>query len=257
MATTNLALRLLVLLIAVCCIRPVLAEQLTLAVASNFNLAMQPLVAEYEKNHNIELHVAFASSGKLYAQIVNGAPYDLFFSADQTKSQALIDLGLADVSSRFTYAYGRLALWSAKPNWVDSQGEVLQSSGFNKLALANPKLAPYGAAAIEVLTKLELITATQARWVQGENISQTYQFVATQNADLGFVAASQIIYQGSLKSGSAWLVPDNHYQPIKQDAVIINSTKNIKAAKDFMGFMQSPKARAIMQDFGYHHGQTL
>jgi molybdate transport system substrate-binding protein len=232
------------------------AEPLTLAVASNFNLAMQKLVAEYETNHSEQIQIAFASSGKIFAQIINGAPYDIFFSADQVKPKALIEQGFAMSESRITYAYGRLALWSAKQNFVDNSGAILLSNSYNKLALANPKLAPYGVAAIDTLTKLGILNATQNRWVQGENISQTYQFVATQNADIGFVALSQIKYQGKLTSGSAWIVPQDLYHAIKQDAVIIKNSKNKQQANDFMEFIQSAKAQQVMQDFGYYHGAS-
>lgn len=255
MVNNSLQLHTFILLLFLFLIRPVsAAEKLTLAVASNFNLAMQALSLAYKAEHTTELQISFASSGKLYAQIVNGAPYDVFLSADQAKPQALIALNLADKTSLFTYAQGRLALWSAKPNIVDSSGQVLHTKNFNKLALANPRLAPYGASAVNILETLNLISATKDRWVLGENISQTYQFVATENADIGFVALSQIMYQGTLKSGSAWIVPQHFYQAIKQDAVVINTTKNRSRAKEFLTFLQSPKAEKIMQDYGYHAG---
>tara|TARA_R110002167_G_scaffold42935_14_gene130070 strand:+ start:15201 stop:15977 length:777 start_codon:yes stop_codon:yes gene_type:complete len=255
MVNKALHLRIVVFLSLLWLIKPInAAEPLTLAVASNFNLAMQHLVTEYEAMHKTPLQVSFASSGKLYAQIVNGAPFDIFLSADQTKPQALIDRQLAVASSRFTYAYGSLALWSAKPELVDSQGQVLHSNTYIKLAFANPKLAPYGVAAMDVLAQLGLLVATQQRWVQGENISQTYQFVATQNADLGFVALSQIMYKGQLSSGSAWVVPTTLYAPIKQDALILNRSAHKAIASEFMAFLQSPEALAILQNFGYQQG---
>jgi molybdenum ABC transporter, periplasmic molybdate-binding protein len=227
------------------------AETIKIAVAANFTSTMNELVAEFEKSSGHKVDLSSASTGKIYAQIVNGAPYQAFFAADQTTPEKLESAGKAVPGSRFTYAIGALALWSAKPNFIDEQLQVLKTGQFNKIALANPKLAPYGAAAVEALEKLDLVTATQAKWVQGENIAQTYQFVFTGNADLGFVALSQIMQNGKLMSGSYWQIPTNLHTPILQDAQILLPGKNSFATQQFMEFIQSDLAKAIIQFHGY------
>ena len=227
------------------------AEELLVAVAANFSGPMQEIAEVFTQTQPHKIQLAFGSSGKFFAQIVNGAPYDLFFSADQTKPQALIDQNLALTSSRFTYALGALALWSADPLKINNDASVLVSGNFNKLALANPKLAPYGLAAMDVLINMQLMEASQKRWVQGENIAQTYQFIASGNADIGFVAVSQIMQNAVLKKGSAWIVPSTLYRPIKQDAVLLKRSKHLTTAKLFMDFMQGPEASHIIRSFGY------
>lgn len=227
------------------------ADELLVAVASNFSLPMQQIVKDFEEQYHHKVQLAFGSSGKFFAQISHGAPYDVFFSADQTKPQALIEQNLAFSESRQTYALGALALWSTQANKVDSKGQILRQGKFNKLALANPKLAPYGLAATDVLNNLHLLEQTRPLWVQGENIAQTYQFVASQNADMGFVAVSQIMQNNQLKFGSAWLIPAKLYRPIKQDAVILKQTKVKNAAEDLMQFMQSTSVQRIILSFGY------
>lgn len=227
------------------------AESIKVAVAANFTSTMNELVAEFEKSSGHKVDLSFASTGKFYAQIVNGAPFHAFFSADQTTPEKLEAEAKAVPGSRFTYAIGALTLWSARPNFIDEQLHVLKSGSFNKLALANPKLAPYGAAAVETLEKLELVSATQAKWVQGENIAQTYQFVATANADLGFVALSQIMEKGKMKAGSYWIVPAEFHTPILQDAQILLPGKDSVAVQQLMAFMVSDAAKHIIQSHGY------
>ncbi|WP_340678590.1 molybdate ABC transporter substrate-binding protein [Paraglaciecola sp.] len=227
------------------------AEELMVAVASNFSLPMRQIAEVFAQTHPHTVQLSFGSSGKFFAQIVNGAPYDLFFSADQSKPQALIDKELAITNSRFTYALGALALWSADPHKITTSNNILLTDNFNKLALANPKLAPYGLAAMDVLSNMQLLETTRERWVQGENIAQTYQFIASHNADIGFVAVSQIMQKGKLTSGSAWFISATLYRPIKQDTVILKRVKNIGAANEFMSFMQGPEASNIIQSFGY------
>ncbi|MGL6161847.1 molybdate ABC transporter substrate-binding protein [Microbulbifer sp.] len=227
------------------------AEELMVAVASNFTAAMKEIAAEFEKTSGHRVKLASGSSGKFYAQIKNGAPFQAFFSADTAKPAALETAGLAVPGSRFTYAVGSLALWSADPSLVDDRASVLREGHFRKLALANPKLAPYGKAAVEVLRNLDLEEATRSRWVQGENIAQTYQFVATGNADLGFVALSQIVRGGQLKEGSAWTVPGDLYSPIRQDAVLLQRGADSKGAVEFLHFLRGDKARAIIESYGY------
>ena len=225
------------------------ADQLTVAVASNFIIPMQQLVSEFEKNSSHTVKLVSGSSGRFFAQISHGAPFDLFLSADSEKPQKLIDAELAIASSLFTYAYGRLVLWRADSGQVIN-ATTLSNSHFDHLAIANAKLAPYGKAAKEVLLNLGLEKQTRAKWVVGENISQTYQFVASQNAEYGFIAASQ--WQGQ---GSGWLVPENLHQPIQQDAVILTRAKENKAVFELVEYLQSPAAAVIIQNHGYQVAQ--
>lgn len=229
------------------------AERITIAVASNFTAPMKSLVAAFEQTSKHKIRVAYGSSGKFYAQINQGAPFALFFSADQAKVSALIAQGLADEKTRFTYAVGRLVLWSNRDNlFLDGQ-HFLATDKYNKLALANPRLAPYGSAALEVLSSLGLLQQSKAKWVQGENIAQTYQFIHSGNAELGFVALSQVMRTGKVAHGSYWQVPSQLHQPIKQDAIVLNSAKNSAAAKAFIRFMHSKAAKQIIAQYGYEH----
>lgn len=212
---------------------------------------MKQLVADYEKTTGNKVSMSFGSSGKFYAQIMNGAPFQVFFSADQAKPQALERANMIVPNSRFTYAIGALALWSAQPGFIDTQLYTLRQGNFRKIALANPKLAPYGAAAAEVLAKLNLVDATRAKWVQGENIAQTYQFVSTGNAELGFVALSQIMSHGNVDRGSSWVVPAELYQPIKQDAVLLNNGAHSPGAQALLAFIRSEQARSVIESYGY------
>ncbi len=221
-----------------------------MAVASNFTGAMEALATAFEQQSDHQLKLSFGSSGKFYAQIKQGAPFDVFFSADQAKPAKLQQEGAIVGGSRFTYARGALALWSTDANLVDSQGRVLNSSEYRKLALANPRLAPYGAAAMEVLRNLKLESETRSRWVQGENIAQTYQFVRSANAELGFIALSQIRTPGG-PQGSAWIVPATLYSPIRQDAVLLNRGADNPAARQFLQFVRTPAAAEIIQAYGY------
>lgn len=231
---------------------PVSAEEITVAVASNFTAAMNEIVTEFEAASGHEVRVAFGSSGKFYAQITHGAPFQAFFSADRAKAAALESDGLAVPGSRFTYAIGTLALWSRKPDVVDDEASVLKQGRFNKLALANPRLAPYGAAAVEVLQNLDLVQQTRSRWVQGENVAQTWQFVSTGNADLGFVALSQIMSRREIGTGSAWVVPKHLYSPIRQDAVLLRDGENSAATRALLRFVRDGKGAAIIAANGYH-----
>lgn len=241
----------LIAFILLCTVSTLLpAAEITVAVASNFTTTMKGLAEEFEKQTGHTLKLAFGSSGKFYAQIKNGAPFELFFSADQAKPIALEEDRLAVPGSRFTYALGSLALCSANPQKEVGE-ETLISGNFNKLAIANPRLAPYGTAAVEVLEKLGIREATEARWVQGENIAQTYQFVGTGNAQLGFVALSQIVENGRISRGKAWVVPEHLYQPIRQDAVLLEAGKQNTAARDFLRFVRAAKSRAIIESHGY------
>jgi len=227
------------------------AEQVSVAVAANFTAPMQKIAAEFEKDSGHKAQLSFGSTGKFYAQIKNGAPFQVLLSADDETPAKLEQEGLAEPGSRFTYAVGALALWSAQPGYVDGKGEVLKQGRFNKLALANPKLAPYGRAAVEVLAGMGLADALKAKFVQGENIAQTFQFVSTGNAELGFVALSQVMQDGKLASGSAWIVPASLHAPIRQDAVILAAGKGNAAATALMKYLKQDKARAIIKAYGY------
>lgn len=231
------------------------ADQITAAVASNFTAPMTDLVAAFERETGHEVRLAFGSSGKFFAQISHGAPFEVFFSADRAKPEALEQKGLIVEGSRFTYALGALALWSSRDDVPVDNAEVLRRGDYNKLALANPRLAPYGAAAVEVLESLALAEATRPRWVQGENIAQTYQFVGTGNASVGFVALAQIMERGEIRSGSAWLVPDRLHAPIRQDAVLLRRGADSVAARAFLDFVRGDAARAIIESYGYQTEQ--
>lgn len=230
------------------------ASEVRVAVASNFAAPMRALAAEFEGRSQHSVKIAYGSSGKFYAQITHGAPFDVFFSADQAKPAALSDANLALSNTQFTYAVGRLVLWSANFRDITGGAQVLAGGEFNKLALANPTLAPYGAAAVEVLQSLGLKAETQPKWVLGENITQAFQFVSTGNADLGFVAGSQLAQlqrAGQLNTTAVWQVPQAMYSPVRQDAVLLVRGAKNPAAIALLVFMQSPKAQAIIESFGY------
>jgi molybdate transport system substrate-binding protein len=227
------------------------AAEVQVAVAANFTAPMRAIAAAFEQDTGHKALLAFGSSGKFYAQIRNGAPFQVFLSADDEKPARLEQAGMAVAGTRFTYAIGQLALWSAKAGYVDNKGEVLKQGAYAHLAIANPKLAPYGAAAIEVLKNLGLLETVQPRLVQGENIAQTYQFVASGNAELGFVALSQVTRDGKLTQGSAWIVPAHLHAPIRQDAVILANGKDNAAASALMAYLKSDKAKAVIRAYGY------
>ena len=228
-----------------------LAGEVQVAVAANFTAPMQKIAAEFEKDTGHKAQLSFGATGKFYAQIRNGAPFQVLLAADDETPAKLEKEAMAQTGSRFTYAIGKLVLWSAKSGYVDDKGEVLKKGDFTKLALANPKLAPYGVAAIESMTKLGVLGAAEGKFVQGENIAQTYQFVSTGNAELGFVALSQVMKDGKIAAGSAWVVPNTLHSPIRQDAVILAKGKGNAAATALMGFLKSEKAKAIIKAYGY------
>lgn len=228
------------------------AADVIVAVASNFMAPMKEIVAEFERETDHGVKLAFGSSGKFFAQITHGAPFQLFFSADQAKPAMLEEQGMIVPGSRFTYAIGALALWSAKSDLVSHGSAVLEKGRFNKLAMANPKLAPYGAAAQEVLRNLGIYESVEPKLVQGENIAQTYQFVGSGNAELGFVALSQIMTGGKIDQGSAWFIPGYLHQPIRQDAVLLRSGENNPAAKALLQYLRSDKAKSVIESYGYN-----
>lgn len=227
------------------------ADEVQVAVAANFTAPMQQIAARFEKDTGHKATLSFGATGKFYAQIVNGAPFEILVAADDETPARLEKEGQAVAGSRFTYAIGKLVLWSADPDRVDNKGEVLKSGNFRHLAIANPKTAPYGAAAVEALGKLGLLAGLQSRFVQGENISQTQQFVVTGNAELGFVALSQVYKEGRIASGSAWAVPASLYQPILQDAVLLAKGRGKPAATALLVYLKGDKAAAIIKSFGY------
>jgi len=212
---------------------------------------MKLIAADFEKDSGYKAVLSFSATGKFYAQITNGAPFDVFLAADDATPAKLEKEGSAVSGSRFTYATGKLVLWSAQPGVVDAQGEVLKKNSFRKIAIAAPKLAPYGAAAVETMTKLGLMAALEPKLVTGESIGQAFGFVSTGNAELGFVALSQVFEGGKLKSGSAWVVPANLHSPIRQDAVLLTRGKDNKAAQALMAFLKTDKAKAVIRSFGY------
>ncbi len=226
------------------------AAEVQVAVAANFTAPMQKIAADFEQATGHQAKLSFGATGKFYAQIKNGAPFEVLLAADDETPAKLEKEDLAVAGTRYTYAIGQLALWSAKPGVVDDKGAVLKKGAFEHLALANPKLAPYGAAAVETMTKLGVLPALQPKFVQGENIAQTFQFVSTGNAELGFVALSQVYEGGKLKSGSAWIVPSGLHAPIRQDAVVLDKGRDNPAAAALLKFLKSDAARAVIQSYG-------
>ena len=247
----NLKVRWIVWFVASLTTASAMADEVQVAVAANFTLPMQRIAADFERDTGHKALMSFGATGRFYAQIKNGAPFELLLSADDETPIRLASEGAAVADSRFTYAIGRLVLWSAQAGVVDAQGAVLKAGSFRHLAIANPKTAPYGAAAVEVLTGLGLLDAVGPKLVQGENIAQAQQFVASGNAELGFVALSQVWRDGKLRSGSAWLVPTTLHTPIRQDAVLLNLGRDKPAALALLRYLQSDKARAVIRSFGY------
>ena len=228
------------------------ADEIQVAVAANFAGAAQKIAAEFEHDTGHVVKLSFGATGKFYAQIAAGAPFDVLLAADQATPGKLVAEGKAVPATLHTYAIGRLVLWSADPGVVDGKGDVLKSGKWKHLSVADAKLAPYGQAAKETLAALKLTDAVQSRLVTGENIGQALQFVQTGNAELGFVALGQVQPpDGSRVPGSMWLVPDNLYTPIRQDAVVIAATKASKAATEFVDYLAGDKARVVIKAYGY------
>lgn len=221
------------------------------AVAANFSKPMREIAAEFEKATGHTAKLSFGSTGKFVSQIENGGPFEVLLAADDKAPQRLVESGLAVADSQFTYALGRLVLWSAKPDFVDDQGKVLTKGGFKHLTVADPKLAPYGVAAVEVLKKMGLFDKLQPLFVQGENIAQTFQFVSTGNAELGFIALSQVIENGKIAKGSGWIIPDDHYAPIRQGAILMKKGAENPAAPALLDYLKSAPALAIIKKYGY------
>lgn len=227
------------------------AETVLVAVASNFTKPMTEIAEAFEKETGHTAKLSFGSSGKIVSQLENGAPFEMFLSADDEKPLKLEQTGLTVSGSRFTYALGTLVLWSVKPGYVDEQGQILAKGGFSHLALADPKLAPYGVAAVQVINNMGLTEKLQPLLVQGENISQAHQFVGTGNAELGFVALSQVIKDGKIGEGSGWIVPASMHTPIRQDAVLLKTGEENPAAPALLNYLKSTQAEAIIAKYGY------
>ena len=227
------------------------AAEAQVAVAANFAEPIKAIAAVLEKTTGHTIQVTLGATGKLYAQIQNGAPFDVLLAADAKAPEALEKHGLTQPGSRFTYATGKLVLWSADARRVDAQGDVLKSPSLRKVAYAAPKVAPYGAAAVETMDKLGLTASLTPRLVQGESIGQTFGFVYTGNADVGFVALSQVLEGGKLKSGSMWVVPQTLYSPIRQDAVVLKKAAGNEAAQALMKLLKSPDIKDLIRSYGY------
>jgi len=224
------------------------AGETKVAVAANFTEAAKEIATKFKAKTGHDATLSFGSSGQFYTQIANGAPYEVFLSADVERPQRAEAEGLAVPGSRFTYATGRLVLWSKTPGLVDGKGAVLSKGKFEKLAIADPKAAPYGQAAVETLTRLKLYDALKPKIVTGASISQTYQYVQTGAAELGFVALSQVMGE---QGGSRWLVPAADHSPIEQQAVLLKTGADNAAARAFLKFLKSGEAKAIIKRYGY------
>ncbi len=235
--------------LAVCATGPQ-AGEVSVAVAANFTAPMQKIALAFEQDTGHKALLAFGSTGKFYAQIKNGAPFEVLLAADDETPARLEQEGLGATGSRYTYAVGRLVLYSATPGLVDDKGLVLASS-FTRLSVADPKLAPYGAAAVQALTALGHWPRLQGRLVTGESVGQAFQFVATGNAPLGLVALSQVMVDGRIGQGSAWVVPQNLHAPLKQDLLVLKAGQANPAAKALADYLKGGKARDIMRGYGY------
>ena len=227
------------------------ADEVAVAVAANFTAPMQKIAAQFEKDTGHKAVLSFGATGKFYAQINNGAPFGILLAADDSTPEKLAKEGKGVDASRFTYAIGQLVLWSKQAGYVDANGAVLKTGDYQHIAVANPKLAPYGQAAMETLNKLGLTAQVTPKIVQGENIGQTYQFAASGNAQLGFVALSQVMEDGKLREGSAWVVPASMHESIRQDAIVLKPGQGNAAAAALMDYLKGDKARAIIKSYGY------
>lgn len=227
------------------------AGTVQVAVAANFAGPIKAIASNFERDTGHKLNVALGATGVFYEQILRGAPFEVLLAADDEIPARLIKEGKAQADSRFTYAIGKLVLWSANPKLVDEQGAVLRDGTFKHLALANPKTAPYGRAAIETLQALGLKERLQDRIVQGDSVGQAYQFAASGNAELGFVALAQVWRDGKLREGSMWQIPPQHYQTIRQDAVLLQRGQNQAAAIALLRYLQQDSTRALIRVWGY------
>jgi len=226
------------------------ADEVSVAVAANFTAPMGQIAAAFEKDTGHKVIASYGATGKFYAQIRNGAPFEVLLAADAETPTKLVQESAAVAGSQTTYAIGKLVLWSPRAGVVDGSGEVLKKGAFEHIAVANPKLAPYGAAGIETLKALGVYAALEPKLVLAENITQAQQFVASGNAQLGFVALSQVLKDGQI-DGSAWIVPANLYAPIRQDAVLLEKGRGKAAAEALLKYLKGDKAKAVIKSFGY------
>jgi molybdate transport system substrate-binding protein len=247
MASSRAAAVCLTLLLAL----PARAEEVQVAAAANLGPAIERSAAAFARTTGHKAVVALGSTGKLYAQIRNGAPFEVLLAADEETPRRLETEGLARPDTRFTYAVGKLVLWSPREGVVDARGEVLRQATQGKLAIANPRVAPYGAAALESLQQLGLLAVWEPQLVQGESVAQAFQFVASGNAVLGFIALSQVAEDGRIARGSGWLVPAHLYSPLRQDAVLLNAGASNPVAAAFLLYLRGNAARAILRRAGY------
>jgi molybdate transport system substrate-binding protein len=227
---------------------PAFAAETRVAVAANFAAPAKEIAAAFAKATGHQAALSFGSSGQFYTQMAHGAPYEVFLSADDERPKMVEHAGLGVPGSRFTYAIGRLVLYSKTPGLVDDHGAVLRSGRFAKLAIADPGAAPYGAAAVQTLQNLKLYDSLRPKIVRGSSITQAYQFAATGAAEVGFVALSQVV---ATSGGSRWLVPPSLYEPIEQQAILLKTGQDNPAAKAFMAYLKGPQARAIIRRYGY------
>ena len=230
------------------------ASELRVAVACNFLSTLRGLVSIYQAESGDRIKIIAASTGKLYTQIIHGAPFDIFLSADSRRPDLLIKSGYAVAGSGFTYAFGRIALWSPrkqkKGHKSDDCYETLMGGKFRRLAIANPKTAPYGVAAQQMLERLGLWRALQPKLVRGENIAQTLHYVDSGNAQLGVVALSQVLPLQE-RTRCIWEIPENLYQPIEQQVVLLKRSPEIVAAERFLHFLRSRRAKELIRSGGY------
>ncbi|MGV3572814.1 MAG: molybdate ABC transporter substrate-binding protein [Ramlibacter sp.] len=233
------------------CALPAQAGRVQVAVAANVAPAMQEIARGFTRSTGHEAVLVPGSTGKFYAQVRNGAPFEVLLAADQETPQRLEAEGLAVPGTRITYATGRLVLWSVRAGAVDADGAVLRAAPAGALAIADPRVAPYGAAARQVLERLGVLAAWQPHLVQGESVGQAFQFVASGNAPLGFVALSQVTSNGRIARGSAWVVPAHLHQPLRQDAVLLRAGRSNAAAAALLAYLRSDAARAVLRAHGY------
>jgi len=229
-------------------VTPAHAAEVKAAVAANFTAAAKEIATAFERDTGHSVTLSFASTGKLYTQIVNGAPFDVFLAADAARPQKLVDSGEAVADSLFTYAAGQLALWSADASLIDNAGAVLKQKRLERLAIANPKTAPYGAAAVEALTNLGLWSDYEPTTVRGDSIAQTYQMAYTGAVPAALVARAQIALDSN---GSSWIVPIDLYSPIRQQAVLLSRSADNQAARALIEYLRGDAARAIIERYGY------
>ncbi|AWB35578.1 molybdate ABC transporter substrate-binding protein [Orrella marina] len=232
---------------------PLVAQsaEVNVAVAANFTAPMKLIAQSFEQKTGHKAILAFGGTGQFYAQIRHGAPFGVLLAADQETPSRLESEGFAVKGTSFTYATGQLVLWSRQPDLIKDSADVLKTARFQRIAIANPKLAPYGRAAYDVLDKLDLLSTVKPKVVEGSNIAQTFQFVSSGNAQIGFVALSQVLEKGQIREGSGWIVPGSLYEPIRQDAVLLSSGQDNPAATALLEYLHGDKAKAVIESFGY------